>query len=72
MNRHKQDQTLVLETKMKLDKVIILLMRKNSFKMRLIQSAHKKHGVQRRMILVDNFFVFLRLLFFALLLLYVT
>ena len=30
------------------------------------------HGVQRRMISVDNFFVFLRLLFFALLLLYVT
>ena len=29
-------------------------------------------GVQRRMISVDNFFVFLRLLFFALLLLYVT
>ena len=31
-----------------------------------------KDGVQRRMISVDNFFVFLRLLFFALLLLYVT
>ena len=30
------------------------------------------HGVQRRMISVDNFFIFLRLLFFALLLLYVT
>ena len=30
------------------------------------------HGVQRRMISVDNFFVFLRLLFSALLLLYVT
>ena len=29
-------------------------------------------GVQRRIISVDNFFVFLRLLFFALLLLYVT
>ena len=29
------------------------------------------HGVQRRMISVDYFFVFLRLLFFALLLLYV-
>ena len=28
-------------------------------------------GVQRRMILVVNFFIFLRLLFFALLLLYV-
>ena len=28
-----------------------------------------KHGVQRRMISVDNFFVFLRLLIFALLLL---
>ena len=32
----------------------------------------KLHGVQRRMISVDNFFVFLRLLFFALLLLYET
>ena len=30
------------------------------------------HGLQRRMISVDNFFVFLRLLFFAVLLLYVT
>ena len=30
------------------------------------------HGVQRRTISVDNFFVFLRLLFFAVLLLYVT
>ena len=30
------------------------------------------HGVQPRMISVDNFFVFLRLLFLALLLLYVT
>ena len=30
------------------------------------------HGVQRRTISLDNFFVFLRLLFFALLLLYVT
>ena len=30
------------------------------------------HGVQRRMISVDNFFVFLRFLFFALLLLYKT
>ena len=30
------------------------------------------HGVQRRMISVDNFFVFLRILFFALLLLFVT
>ena len=30
------------------------------------------HGVQHRMISVINFFVFLRLLFFALLLLYVT
>ena len=30
------------------------------------------HGVQRKMISVDNFFVFLRLLFFALLLLFVT
>ena len=33
---------------------------------------HLYHGVQRRMISVDNFFVFLRLLFFALLLLFVT
>ena len=31
-----------------------------------------KHDVQHRMISVDNFFVFLRLLCFALLLLYVT
>ena len=31
-----------------------------------------QHGVQGRMISVDNFFVFLTLLFFALLLLYVT
>ena len=30
------------------------------------------HGVQRRMISVDNFFVFLRFIFFALLLLYET
>ena len=30
------------------------------------------HGVLRRMISVDNFFVFLRLLFLAVLLLYVT
>ena len=30
------------------------------------------HGVQRRMISVDNFFVLLRLLFFAVMLLYVT
>ena len=30
------------------------------------------HGVQRKMISVDNFFVFLGLLFFAVLLLYVT
>ena len=30
------------------------------------------HGMQRRMISVDNIFVFLRLLFFAVLLLYVT
>ena len=30
------------------------------------------HGVHCRMISVDNFFVFLRILFFALLLLYVT
>ena len=34
--------------------------------------AETIHRVQRRMISVDNFFVFLRLLFFALLLLYVT
>ena len=41
---------------------------------RLICSRHTGgfHGVQRGMISVDNFFVFLRLLFFALLLLYVT
>ena len=31
-----------------------------------------QHGVQCRMISVDNFFIFLRLLFFALFLLYVT
>ena len=31
-----------------------------------------KHGVQCRIISVDNFFLFLRLLFFALLLLYET
>ena len=42
-----------------------------------MKNTHKhtistSHGVQRRMISVDNFFVFLRLLFFALLLLYVT
>ena len=30
-----------------------------------INSAEHKHGVQRRMISVDNFFVFLRLLFFC-------
>ena len=30
------------------------------------------HGVQRKMISEDNFFVFLRLSFFALLLLFVT
>ena len=35
-------------------------------------SAQLQHGLQRRMISVDNFFVFLRLLFFAVLLLYVT
>ena len=36
-------------------------------------NAHSPfHGVQRRMISVVNFFIFLRLLFFALLLLYVT
>ena len=39
----------------------------------LESSNHEtRHGVQHRMISVDNFFVFLRLLFFALLLLYVT
>ena len=32
----------------------------------------RNHGVQRRMILVDNFFDFLELNFFAYLLLYVT
>ena len=36
-----------------------------------IQLGKFLHGVQRRMSLVDNFFVFLRL-FFAVLLLYVT
>ena len=35
-------------------------------------SYQPRHGVQRRMISVDIFFVFLRLLFFALLLLCVT
>ena len=35
-------------------------------------SLTSQHGVQRRMISVDNFFVFLTLLFFAVLLLYVT
>ena len=34
--------------------------------------THSLHGVQHRMISVDNFFVFLILLFFALLLLYET
>ena len=34
--------------------------------------GHVFHGVQRRMISVDIFFVFLRLFVFALLLLYVT
>ena len=37
-----------------------------------VAHVESSHGVQRRMISVDNFFVFLRLLFFALLLLYVT
>ena len=37
-----------------------------------VQVFSNQHGVQRRMISVDNFFVFLRLLFFAVLLLYVT
>ena len=37
-----------------------------------VTSPFHNHGVQRRMISVDNFFVFLRLLFFALLLLYKT
>ena len=37
----------------------------------VIPSYLSYHGVQRRMISVDNFFVFLRLSFFALLLLYV-
>ena len=39
---------------------------------RFLRHEAHMHGVQRRMISVDNFFVFLRLLFFALLLLYVT
>ena len=34
--------------------------------------SYPHHGMQRRMISVDNFFVFLRLLYFAVLLLYVT
>ena len=38
----------------------------------LVEEAVLKHGVQRRMISVDNVFVFLRLLLFAFLLLYVT
>ena len=38
----------------------------------LAQRNSQSNVVQRRMISVDNFFVFLRLLFFALLLLYVT
>ena len=38
---------------------------------RFILKVHN-HGVQRRVISVDNFFIFLGLLFFALLLLYVT
>ena len=37
-----------------------------------ICDVEHNHGVQRRIISVVNFFVFLRLLFFALLLLYVT
>ena len=36
------------------------------------ETASSIHGVQCRMISVDNFFVFLRLLLFALLLLHVT
>ena len=38
----------------------------------LLMSKSGNHGVQRRLISVVNFFVFLRLLCFALLLLYVT
>ena len=50
-----------------------LQMHKISFIMMRFQSFHSsRHGLQRRMISVDNFFVFLRLLFFALFLLYVT
>ena len=41
-------------------------------KFRNLEKQSDQHGVQRRMISVDNFFVFLRLLFFALLSLYVT
>ena len=37
----------------------------------IANAIFRKHGVQRRMISVDNFFVFLRLLLFAVLLLYV-
>ena len=36
----------------------------------IANSEDPVHGVQRRMISVDNFFVFLRLSFFAVLLLY--
>ena len=38
----------------------------------LCMAMRAYHGVQRRMISLDNFFVFLRLLFFTLLLLYET
>ena len=38
----------------------------------LCMAMRAYHGVQRRMISVDNVFVFLRLLFFTLLLLYET
>ena len=42
------------------------------FDIELTSSININHGVQHKMISVDNFFVFLRLIFFALLLLYVT
>ena len=44
----------------------------DKFLVELIHVAHKEHGVQRKMISVDIFVVFLILLFFALLLLFVT
>ena len=37
-----------------------------------LTDTNQSHGVKHKMIAVDNFFVFFRFLFFALLLLYVT